>query len=144
MQLSDKIVLSSPEGHKEIEDWEDYATKNLNLMTKILNNLPKTNKDKKTIYVFHNPPYGIGLDVCMNGSQVGSKVILEFLKKSQAYMSLHGHIHESPDVSNRWNIDLNGTIAIQPGQTEIGSNKMNYVIIDTDKDKYERYVEKFK
>ena len=64
---------------------------------------------------------------------------MTFLENSNAYMSLHGHIHESPRVSGLWYNKLNNIICIQPGQTEIGNKEIYYVIVDTDKDGYERF-----
>lgn len=101
-------------------------------MENVLEHLPKATEGKKVIYVFHNPPFGIGLDVCMDKRQVGSKAITNFLEKSNAYMSLHGHIHESYRVTGIWKNELNGTICIQTGQTERGNKDMFYAIIDTD------------
>ena len=51
-------------------------------------------------------------------------------------MSFHGHIHESPDMSGKWFNNVGKTICIQPGQTEYGNEKLNYVIVDTDKNTY--------
>ena len=100
-------------------------------------NLPKADDKNKTIYVFHNPPYGIGLDVCADGRQVGSKAMIKFLENSNAYMSLHGHIHESPRMSGLWYNVLGKTICIQPGQTELRNKEMFYVIVDTENNSYE-------
>ena len=55
------------------------------------------------------------------------------------YMSLHGHIHESPKISGLWYNKLGKTICIQPGQTELGEKECYYVIIDTKIDKKDRY-----
>ncbi len=87
-------------------------------MEEILERIPKARKGNKAIYLFHNPPYGVGLNVCIDKRQVGSKAITNFLEKSNAYMSLHGHIHESYRVTGIWKNVLNGTICIQTGQTE--------------------------
>lgn len=61
----------------------------------------------------------------------------EFLEKSNAYMSLHGHIHESPRMSDLWYNMLGNTICIQPGQTELRNKEMFYVIVDTENNSYE-------
>jgi Icc-related predicted phosphoesterase len=123
------------------KEWEEYR-KNYETMEEALAKLPENNTELKTIYILHDPPYGIGLDVCFNGYEAGSKTIANFLRNSNAYMSLHGHIHESPNMSNKWYNTLENTICIQPGQTEIGEDDINYVVIDTDENTYERIVEK--
>ena len=138
MQLSNKIGINKNQDKITIEEWKEYREKHIEHMENILEKLPEANKDKKAIYIFHNPPYGIGLDVCIDGRQVGSKAMTEFLEKSNSYMSLHGHIYESPRVSKLWHNKLSDTICIQPGQTEIGNKEFYYVIVDTNKDTYER------
>ena len=61
----------------------------------------------------------------------------EFLENSNAYMSLHGHIHESPRMSELWHNKLGNTICIQPGQTELLNKEMFYVIVNTENNSYE-------
>lgn len=114
-----------------VEEWKEYR-ENIEKMENVLKQLPKVTEGKKAIYVFHNPPFGVGLDVCIDKRQVGSKAITDFLTKSNAYMSLHGHIHESYKVTGIWKNELNGTICIQTGQTERGNKDIFYAIIDTD------------
>lgn len=138
-QLSEDIYINKDTAIITIEEWEKYRQTNVDKMEDILSNLPKADKEKKTIYVFHNPPYGVGLDVCANGLQVGSKAIMKFLEDSNSYMSLHGHIHESTRISGLWYNELGKTICIQPGQTELGEGKCYYVIIDTELNKQYRY-----
>lgn len=137
MQLSYKIFINKCQDKITIDEWEKYREIKIEKMEDILKNLPKIDDNKKTIYVFHNPPYGIGLDVCADGRQVGSKAMTEFLENSNAYMSLHGHIHESPRMSGLWYNVLGKTICIQPGQTELRNKEMFYVIVDTENNSYE-------
>lgn len=138
-QLSNIIKINRSKEKITVQEWKKYREEKVIHMEELLNKLPKQNENKKTIYAFHNPPYGIGLDVCIDGRQVGSKALMTFLENSNAYMSLHGHIHESPRVSGLWYNKLNNIICIQPGQTEIGNKEIYYVIVDTDKDGYERF-----
>lgn len=139
MQLSYKILINKCQDKITIDEWEKYREINIEKMEDTLINLPKADDKNKTIYVFHNPPYGIGLDVCADGRQVGSKAMIEFLENSNAYMSLHGHIHESPRMSGLWYNMLGNTICIQPGQTELRNKEMFYVIIDTENNSYEKF-----
>lgn len=138
-QLSQDIYINRDTEVITISEWERYRETNIDKMEDILSSLPVVDKSRKTIYVLHNPPYGIGLDVCANGLQVGSKAITSFLEESNSYMSLHGHIHESPKISGLWYNKLGKTICIQPGQTELGEKECYYVIIDTKIDKKDRY-----
>lgn len=68
-----------------------------------------------TVVVTHSPPYGVGLDVTADGGKVGSRSILKFIQREQPILSLHGHIHESPQVSGKWQVEIGNTLAIQPG-----------------------------
>lgn len=131
LQLSNIIYADKCRNMLSVDEWKDYRNK-IDKMEDILEKLPKGKKGNKVIYVFHNPPYGIGLDVCADKRQVGSKAITKFLEKGNAYMSLHGHIHESYRVTGIWKNELCKTVCIQSGQTEIGCKKMFYAIIDTD------------
>ncbi len=83
-----------------------------------------------TVYVFHNPPANLDIDVTHTGDMVGSKAEYEFLKKNQPKLSLHGHIHESPDFSGKWYSKLGKTICIQPGQSHQNENHLIYALID--------------
>jgi len=93
----------------------------------------------KSVYVLHMPPYRLGLDKCSYGAEVGSKAIFNFLNKYQPKLSLHGHIHESPEVTGRWYAELGRTICIQPGQLD----EFTYVTIDLSTMKFNRIKEHF-
>jgi Icc-related predicted phosphoesterase len=54
-------------------------------------------------------------------------------------LSLHGHIHESPEVSGRWYAKLGRTICIQPGQLD----EFTYVTIDLSTMKFDRIKEQY-
>jgi len=120
-----KGLLSTPNGWKEIEDWFAYA-KTLPTIEEELNRLVQPDNMKNSVYVIHMPPHKLGLDKCFGGREVGSKAVYDFLLKNHPKLSLHGHIHESPEVSGRWFTKLGNTVCIQPGQ--IG--EFTYVTID--------------
>lgn len=121
------------------KEWETYRKTNLENMRDLLEALPKNNTEYKTIYIFHEPPFNVGLDVVYNSYLAGSKCISRFLRDSDAYMSLHGHIHESPEMSGNWYAKIGNCIAIQPGQTELDEGVLIYAIIDTNNNNYERF-----
>lgn len=131
-------VLSGESGFKYI-DWFIYAD-SLPTIEDELNNLPFPEDFNKAIYIIHMPPANLGLDQCQIGEKVGSIAIYNFLKKNQPLFSLHGHIHESPEVSGKWMAMLGNTVCIQPGQ----SYGFVYVIIDLKNMKYERFNEENK
>ena len=103
------------------------------------NRLVRPKDMAKSVYVIHMPPYRLGLDKCYHGAEVGSKAIYNFLEKYQPKLSLHGHIHESPEVTGRWHAKLGRTICIQPGQL----NEFTYVTIDLSAMKFDRINEQY-
>ncbi len=59
---------------------------------KRLDKLLKENKN--SIILAHNPPYGY-VDKIVSGKHVGSRILLNAIKKHQPKIALCGHIHES-------------------------------------------------
>lgn len=129
-------LLSTPDGWQEIDDWFAYAKK-LPTIEEELDRLVRPPDMAKSIYILHTPPYRLGLDRCYDGTEVGSKAVYNFLKKYQPKLSLHGHIHESPEVTGRWYAELGRTICIQPGQLD----EFTYVTIDLSTMKFDRIKE---
>ena len=127
-------LLSSEDGWTEINDWLGYA-KRLPTIKDELEKLPKP-ENKQTVYIIHMPPSRLGLDVCMDGRAVGSDSVYDFIKNRQQLFSLHGHIHESPDVSGKWKNEVGSTIVIQPGQT----GALVFVVMDTVTMSVERFI----
>jgi hypothetical protein len=120
-------LLSTPAGWKAIPNWPTYAA-SLPTLEDELKALPRPRNMSNAIYVIHMPPHGIGLDECWSGMRVGSVALARFLEENQPLFSLHGHIHESPQVSGKWRNSVGRTTCIQPGQ----GPEFTYVIIDTD------------
>ncbi len=134
-----KQYLSAPGEFKRLEDWFSYA-ETLPTIEDELGKLVKPSDMSNTIYIFHNPPANLGLDVISNGQKVGSKAEYAFLKENQPKLSLHGHIHESPGASGKWHSHLGKTICIQPGQSQQDDSSLIYVLIDLETMNIERKV----
>jgi len=81
-----------------------------------LDRLPKPLDQKKVIYIMHSPPYGTKLDVIQGGNSAGSRSIGTFIEKNQPLLTLHGHIHESPEFSGSYFDRIGETISLNPGQ----------------------------
>jgi len=127
-------LLSTPNGLQELEDWFSYA-RGLPTIEDELKLLEKPNDKAQSIYVMHMPPSKLGLDKCSNGLEVGSNAIYDFLLEIQPKLSLHGHIHESPESSGKWYAKLNNTVCIQPGQL----SPFTYVTIDLQTMQFDRH-----
>ncbi len=109
-------------------------------MCDILNALPEPENPKQAVYVMHMPPAGLRLgQLLYQDLDIGSVDIYDFLKEKQPLLSLHGHIHESPDTEKgKWINQIIHTTCIQLRQTELGDNDMVYVELDLQKQEFSR------
>jgi Icc-related predicted phosphoesterase len=112
-------ILSQPGGWEEIPDWKSFA-RTLPTIEEELAALPAPDDPHRTVYVIHGPPAGMGLDVVRGGHTVGSPATTRFIETVGPLLTLHGHIHESPEESGVWMSRLGGTVCIQPGQSTSG------------------------
>ena len=141
-QLSPIAGISNEYGYDRIYNWLEYARTELPYMCDILNALPEPENPQQTVYVMHMPPAGLRLgQLLYQDLDIGSVDIYEFLKERQPLLSLHGHIHESPDTQKgRWINQIRGTACIQTGQTELHDNDMVYAEIDLQSREYSRKI----
>jgi len=82
-----------------------------------LDRLPKPLHQEEAIYIMHSPPFGTRLDLIQGGKSVGSHSIKGFIERHQPLVTLHGHIHESPDLSGAYFDRIGKTLSINPGQS---------------------------
>jgi Icc-related predicted phosphoesterase len=74
--------------------------------------LSKKSPSKNTIYLFHSPPYNSCLDTAdLHGKKidhapldvhVGSIAIQQFIQTHQPLLTLHGHVHETVQLTGCW------------------------------------------
>jgi Icc-related predicted phosphoesterase len=81
-----------------------------------LNRLPRPLYQKRAIYIMHSPPFGTRLDFIQGGKSAGSRSIKAFIEEFQPFLTLHGHIHESPEISGAYFDRIGETLSINPGQ----------------------------
>lgn len=124
-----------------ITGWSIRGQK-LPLMCDILKDLPEPENPRQTVYVMHMPPPGLRLgQLLYQDLDIGSVDIYDFLKEKQPLLSLHGHIHESPDTEKgKWINRILDTACIQTGQTELNDNNMVYAELDLQGREYSRKV----
>lgn len=84
-------------------------------LIKIFKNL----NPKRVILVSHAPPYNTSLDMLQNNEHVGSKAIKKIIKEKQPYLTLHGHIHETVTLSNKFIERIGETISITSGNDHL-------------------------
>jgi uncharacterized protein len=92
----------------------------------------------KTVLVTHDPPKGVGLDITGGGESVGSKAVLDFIDDVQPLVSIHGHIHESPNLTGIWKTKIGRTLSVQAGQSYHG---LFYSLINLETLEAERFTE---
>jgi len=78
--------------------------------------LPPAKDPGRTIYVMHSPPFGTALDRIHGGGGAGSRSIQTFIEETQPLLTLHGHIHEAPELSGSFSQRIGKTLCINPGQ----------------------------
>ena len=83
---------------------------------------------ERSIWMVHQPPSGLGMDICFDGRQVGSPAVPKFIEKNRPMLGCSGHIHESPYQSGgRWMARVGRTVWAQPGQV---GHKLHYVSLE--------------
>jgi uncharacterized protein len=125
------------------EEDEDALAERLRKMTSQLTAPPE-----KTIYNFHCPPYGTGLDDAPELTEdlrpkhggrsivpVGSTAVKEVIEEGQPALSLHGHIHEA-----RGNTRIGRTLAINPGSSYEQGQLLGAMIDLDGKNKVKRFI----
>lgn len=80
------------------------------------------------ILVAHAPPYDSRLDRLPSLSEpLGSRAVREFILSRQPVLSLHGHFHDSPEVTGAYRAALGRTVCVNPGQ---GRGRLHAVWFD--------------
>ena len=81
-----------------------------------------------SIWLVHQPPSGLGMDICARGPQVGSPTLLRFIQDNQPLLGCSGHIHESPhQPGGHWFAQVGAATWLQPGQV---SDRLHFVTLD--------------
>jgi uncharacterized protein len=93
-----------------------------------LERLAALSDPRRTIYALHVPPRATQLDRRTGGTPIGSVAVAEFIQRHAPPLTLHGHVHESPEVSGGWIERIGATIAINPGQ---GQRGLHAVVVDS-------------
>lgn len=97
----------------------DKKTLRFETIKKDLDELVKNAPPKKTIFLFHSPPYNTLLDRAdLDGKEIdhapvdvhiGSIAIKRFIENYQPFITLHGHVHESSQLTGKWQQFFNRT-----------------------------------
>ncbi len=83
------------------------------------------------ILVAHAPPRETHLDrLPQVPYPIGSRGVRDFIETRQPMLSLHGHVHESPNVSGQVVDRIGDTLCVNPGQSH---NHLHAVLFDLDR-----------
>jgi Icc-related predicted phosphoesterase len=86
--------------------------------------------DQPWILVAHAPPYDTKLDRLPDlDDPIGSKAVRRFIEACRPSCALHGHVHESPQVTGAYCDEVGGVLCINPGQ---GHERLHAVLFDTE------------
>jgi Icc-related predicted phosphoesterase len=91
--------------------------------------LARQSDPRRTIYVCHTPPANTPLDQMPRGRHVGSRALRAFIEQHAPPLTLHGHIHEAPELSGRYAARLGATWSVNPGHDR---QRFQAVTLDTD------------
>jgi Icc-related predicted phosphoesterase len=130
--------------------WDTYREEDEEDLKKRLDQMTSqvTAPPERTIYNFHCPPYGTGLDDAPELTEdlrpkhggrsivpVGSTAVKEAIEEGQPALSLHGHIHEA-----RGNTRIGRTLAINPGSSYEQGQLLGAMIDLDGKQKVKRFI----
>jgi Icc-related predicted phosphoesterase len=98
-----------------------------NTISEDLEGLARLSDPARTIYVIHTPPLSTNLDVLRNGQHAGSLSVRRFIEERRPPLTLHGHVHESHNMTKEFVDRIGSTICVNAGQTE---GFLHAVIVD--------------
>lgn len=148
MEFGDFQMVST--GWSNRTPWDTYREEDEEDLKERLRKMTSqvTAPPEKTIYNFHCPPYGSGLDDAPEITEdmrpkdagrstipVGSTAVREAIEEGQPALSLHGHIHEA-----RGNTRIGRTLCINPGSSYEQGQLLGAVVDLDGKNKVKRFV----
>ena len=128
-QFSEPLEMSSHNEFRLIPDYKKWLENQESIQDILIRLSVETAALAKSIWLIHAPPSELGLDVCSHGQRVGSDAVLQFIKVSQPMLTIHGHIHESPEYTKIWQNQVGRSICVQAGQLGV---KLYYTMITID------------
>ncbi|MFW6060220.1 MAG: metallophosphoesterase family protein [Phycisphaeraceae bacterium] len=109
-------VRSAADDIEPIDDLERYFAERPTLREELEKFGADCPDQSRAIAVIHAPPIDTGLGVLPKEGDVGSVAVRDWIEHHQPMLALHGHIHESPDVTGCCTHQLGRTTCHQPGQ----------------------------
>ncbi len=91
--------------------------------------LARQSNPRRTIYVCHTPPADMPIDQMPRDKHVGSRALRAFIERHAPPLTLHGHIHEAPQLSGLYAVQLGLTWSVNPGHDQ---RRFQAIALDTD------------
>ncbi|MFO7792928.1 MAG: metallophosphoesterase [Candidatus Saliniplasma sp.] len=136
-RFTDVGAVSPEEGTRTFEI--DEREMKYDTIKKDLERLKDKSPPDKTIYLFHAPPYETDLDRAdLDGKEVdhapldvhvGSIAIKNFIQDEQPFLTLHGHVHETVDLTSSWECKIRNSVCFSGVTSGTG---LAVVIFDTE------------
>ncbi len=130
--------LSPEDGKRTVE--ENLKEERYKTISEDLKKLSKKSDPKKTIYLFHSPPYKSNLDRADLDNKkvdhvqldvnIGSIAIKRFIKKMNPFLTLHGHVHESSRLTGSWKEKYGDAFSFSAAHDE--ADKLAIIYFDTE------------
>jgi len=128
VQYCKPLLIDENNKFETIRDYSEYLKNKKTIWDSLIDTAAKLKNINKSIWLIHTPPSNLFLDVCSDGRTVGSHAVYEFIIKYQPLLTIHGHIHESPEYNgHKWNQKEGNTLCIQGGQIDFS---LHYSLID--------------
>jgi Icc-related predicted phosphoesterase len=99
-----------------------------------------TKNSRRTVYAVHTPPDGTNLDVTKRGKHVGSLALRAFIEEQQPLLTLHGHIHETVDMTGHFTDRIGDTLCVASGNDNRGPSPAAIVVDLYDLDRVARVI----
>ena len=132
-QLGEPMILNEDNKWVEVEgDYADYLYKKGTIKKQLDVLMSQVKNMSKSIWLIHGPPKYMKMDVCGHGEEVGSQAVTYFLEENEPMLTIHGHIHESPEVTGIWKKQVGDTMVIQNGQLHLD---LYYSMVEIEDDK---------
>lgn len=125
-----QCVIGTESGARCLESFHAYLEAKLSIEEELvrLDGLLGPNPGP-VIAVLHSPPANTCCDCMLNGEHVGSRAIRTWIERRQPLLTLHGHIHESPQVAKTFAGRIGATWVVNPGSDK---QRSYFVFIDTE------------
>ncbi len=128
VQLGPPAVINCSNEIEIIDNFEAYLGNKLSVQESLDNTAGQVTHLEHSIWLIHDPPSGLDLDLCATGDRVGNPAVYRFIMERQPLLSIHGHIHEAPIYNGGiWAGKIGRTLCLQAGQTE---HDLCYVVFD--------------